>query len=100
MKRIRFRFLGTLRAGLTAAAQQSMNVEFGASSNVGKVRAKNQDHYSIIRMSRSLDVLSTNLPGGEIPQKVEEFGYAMVVADGMGGMAGGNAPASWRSRPV
>lgn len=76
-------------AGSTAAAQQSVKVEFGASSHVGKVRAKNQDHYSIMRIARSLDVLSTNLPGGEIPQKVEEFGYGMVVADGMGGMAGG-----------
>ncbi len=80
---------GYSAAGLTAAAQQTMKVEFGASSHVGKVRAMNQDHYSIFRVARSLDVLSTNLPGGEIPQKVEEFGYAMVVADGMGGMAGG-----------
>jgi len=76
-------------AELTAGAEQTMKVEFGASSHVGKVRAKNQDHYSIFRVARSLDVLSTNLPGGEIPQKVEESGYVMVVADGMGGMAGG-----------
>ncbi len=80
---------GYSAAGVPAAAPQSMKVEFGASSHIGKVRAKNQDHYSIFRVSRSLDVLSTNLPGGEIPQKVEESGYAMVVADGMGGMAGG-----------
>ena len=52
-------------------------------------RAKNQDHYAIFRMSRSLDMLGTNLPGGDIPQRVEESGYVMVIADGMGGMAGG-----------
>ncbi len=80
---------GYSAAGLTAVAQPTMKVEFGASSHVGKVRAMNQDHYSIFRVARSLEVLSTNIPGGESPQKVEEFGYAMVLADGMGGMAGG-----------
>jgi serine/threonine protein phosphatase PrpC len=80
---------GYSAAELTAAAQQSMKVEFGASSHVGKVRAKNQDHFSIVRIARSLDVVSSNIPRFEIPEKVEEFAYGMVAADGMGGMAGG-----------
>ena len=80
---------GYSAAGLTAAAQQSMKVDFGASSHVGKVRAKNQDHFSIVRIARSLDVVSSNIPRFEIPEKVEEFAYGMVVAAGMGGMAGG-----------
>jgi PPM family protein phosphatase len=79
---------GYSAAGLTASAQ-SMKVEFGASSHVGKVRAKNQDHFSIVRIARSLDVVSSNISSFEIPEKVEEFAYGMVVADGMGGMAGG-----------
>jgi len=77
-------------SGLTSAARQSMKVEFGASSHVGKVRAENQNHYSIVRIARSLDVVSSNIPGFEIPEKIEEFAYGMVVADGMGGMAGGD----------
>ncbi len=74
---------------VSGTARHTVNVEFGATSHIGKVRATNQDHYSIFRLARSLDVLCTNIPGNEIPQKVEESGYAMMIADGMGGMVGG-----------
>lgn len=66
-----------------------VDVEFGAISHPGKVRTNNEDHFLVFRLSRCLNTLLTNLPHGEIPQQFEEYGYAMVVADGMGGMAAG-----------
>ncbi len=64
-------------------------VEFGARSHVGKVRDKNEDHFLISQIGRTLRVLQTSLPPGEVPGEIEEAAYGMVVADGMGGMAGG-----------
>jgi protein phosphatase len=69
--------------------RKRVNVEFGAGSHVGKVRERNQDHYAIVRIGRTLDVVRSNLPEGDVPERVEDYGYAMAVADGMGGMVGG-----------
>src|SRR5260370_33454324 len=66
-----------------------VKVDIDARSDVGKVRANNEDHVLVARISRSLRVLATNLPAEEAPQLIEDNGYAYVVADGMGGMAAG-----------
>ena len=55
----------------------------------GKVRQNNEDHYIITQMGRSFRALATNMPAGELPEPVDDTSYAMVVADGMGGMAAG-----------
>lgn len=66
-----------------------MRVEFGAMSHPGKVRPNNEDHFLIVRLRRSLGVLMTNLPEGQLAPQTDEDAYAMIVADGMGGAAGG-----------
>ncbi len=72
------------------ARRPTVTVEFAGASHIGKVRRKNEDHYLVTRISRRLDVLSTNVPEGELPQVLEDSAYAMVVADGMGGMGAGD----------
>jgi serine/threonine protein phosphatase PrpC len=66
-----------------------VKVDVAARSDRGKVRANNEDHFLVARFGRYLDVLTTNLPSGEISDRVEEAGYGLIVADGMGGEAGG-----------
>jgi PPM family protein phosphatase len=66
-----------------------VRVEFGAMSHPGRVRQKNEDHFLIGRIRRSLSVLRTSLPAAELPPPRHEDGYAMVVADGLGGSAAG-----------
>lgn len=66
-----------------------VRVELAGLSDVGKVRKNNEDHFLVVRFSRSMDCLITNLPAGTIPAQAAEVGYGMVVADGVGGSAGG-----------
>jgi serine/threonine protein phosphatase PrpC len=58
-------------------------------SHKGNVREDNQDHYLVARVGRSLDTLVTSLPEGEVPERFDETGFALMVADGMGGAAAG-----------
>jgi protein phosphatase len=67
----------------------SVRVEFGAASHAGKVRHINEDHYLIVRLGRSQETLATTLNQAEVPDKFDESGYAMMVADGLGGTGAG-----------
>jgi protein phosphatase len=64
--------------------------EFAARSHVGLVRHENEDHFLVMRATRALETLATNLPDGALPSTTTEAIEAMVVADGMGGAAGGS----------
>ena len=64
-------------------------VDAAGLSHRGAVRSDNQDHYLVARIGRSLDTLITSLPDGEVPDRFDETGYVMMVADGMGGAAAG-----------
>ena len=66
---------------------QSVDMEFvfGALSRRGPGRSSNDDHYLIMRLGRHLETLKTSLPDGDLPRHFDEYGYGMVVADGMGG---------------
>jgi PPM family protein phosphatase len=67
----------------------SVRIDVTGLSHPGKVRARNEDHFIVTRIGRYLETVLTSLPSGEVPERAEEVGYAMIVADGMGGHAGG-----------
>jgi len=66
-----------------------VRIDAAGLSHKGKVRPANEDHYLVARVGRSLDTLVTSLPPGEVPERFDETGFAMMVADGMGGAAAG-----------
>jgi protein phosphatase len=70
-------------------ASADIKVDLAASTHQGLVRANNEDHYLVLRVRRALHTLLTNLPAGSLQSEYDEIGYGMVVADGMGGSAGG-----------
>lgn len=76
------------------AFSSSVQVDVAGLTDQGKVRANNEDHFLIARFGRSLVTLKTNVPAELVPERFDETGYALVVADGMGGAAAGEVASS------
>ncbi len=66
-----------------------MAIDVAAATHAGHVRANNEDHYLVVRFGRSLENLYTNIEPGKLRPNYNLTGYGLVVADGLGGMAGG-----------
>jgi serine/threonine protein phosphatase PrpC len=72
-------------------ASSELSVEIGAASVCGKFRSQNTDHYLAMRLGRTQQTLLTTLSATDLPPRFEEYSYAMLVADGVGGHAGARA---------
>jgi PPM family protein phosphatase len=68
-----------------------VRVEIGARSHRGTVRPNNEDHYIIVRTGRQQETLETSLPRSDVPERFDESGYTMLVADGLGETGAGAA---------
>jgi protein phosphatase len=65
-------------------------IEVFGLSHTGLVPTENQDHFLVARMRKLVEVTSTNLERDELePRLPGDDAYLMVVADGVGGRAGG-----------
>jgi PPM family protein phosphatase len=65
-------------------------------SDVGHVRTQNQDQYLIATLHRTIEIESTSIPA----QQGQQFGpgaraLLLLVADGVGGGAGGEEASAW-----
>lgn len=81
---------GAQLQGETGAPRASLSsrtkVDLGAASRRGSSRPFNADSYLVLSFQRGLHTVLTNLPASEAPEGYYERGYAVFVADGMGGM--------------
>src|SRR5438270_13954797 len=71
-----------------------VRAEVGGLSHPGKVRPNNEDCFLAARFARSMVTLGTNLPDGRVPDRYEEAGFVLMVADGIGGAAAGEVASS------
>jgi PPM family protein phosphatase len=72
-----------------AGESSHVAVELAALSHTGRVRTANEDHFLAVRFERTMDLLASNLPTGEVPDHYAEAVYGLLVADGVGGSAAG-----------
>jgi protein phosphatase len=70
-------------------ASALISVDVAALTHRGKVRQNNEDQFLVGRTERDLEVLATSLGQEDISRHSRETGYGMIVADGMGGVEGG-----------
>ena len=73
-------------------------IDFGAITHAGKVRTNNEDAYIIYRTGRYWEKVKTSLEAGDLPDRSDELGYGMAIADGMGGAAGGEVASNMALR--
>jgi protein phosphatase len=81
--------LATPRQAAPQTTSSLVEVDLGGLSHRGTVRANNEDTFFVARFDRIMRALLTNLAPGEYPAASAETSYGMLVADGMGGHAGG-----------
>ena len=62
----------------------SVTVDMSAQSERGEAQASNDDHFLAVRLGRSQETLATSLSPADAPSPFQEYGYSMLVADGMG----------------
>jgi PPM family protein phosphatase len=74
--------------------RRSVSADFAALSQAGKARHNNQDRYFVGQLGRMFETVLSNVPKPLLPMRVEERGYGMLVADGMGGEAAGEVASS------
>jgi serine/threonine protein phosphatase PrpC len=70
-------------------SSRKVELDIAALSDKGKVRPANEDSFVVFRLGRFLEPLATSIPEHEMPPRTEEHGYAMIVADGVGGLEAG-----------
>ena len=67
------------------------NLDVYGLSDVGKERARNEDHFLVATLNRSLDLRYSNMEGaGALDRFNAVAAHLLVVADGVGGIAGGD----------
>jgi len=66
-----------------------VTVETSGLSDRGLRRDGNEDHFLIARIDRTWRTVQTNMPTDMLPSRETESVTAQIVADGMGGAAGG-----------
>jgi PPM family protein phosphatase len=84
---------GALTAVLAADLKpRDAELDLFGMTHQGLVRRENQDHFLIGTLHRELAVHGTSLPAmDQLPLRGERFATFAVVADGVGGVAGGAA---------
>jgi protein phosphatase len=72
------------------SATSPVQVDISALSSPGLVRERNEDTFLVLRGFRGLEVLGSSLGDAAMPHRFDVSAYAMLVADGMGGLPGGD----------
>ena len=67
----------------------ALKLDIAALTHIGLVRESNEDAFLVVRNGRYMERIESNLPESLVAPRTEEFAHALMLADGMGGMAAG-----------
>jgi protein phosphatase len=84
---------GTAASAGRQAREQALTVRSFGLTHPGKVRPKNEDHFLISELSKTMWISQSSLPQPEM-QRGAERGHLFLVADGMGGHQAGEQASS------
>lgn len=93
---------------MTVAQQETVamrpsrsNIDVFGTTHPGRVRAANEDHYLVASLHKMLQVEATSLHGEQLDGLVSQsHGYVFLVADGVGGLVGGDRASGAALRAV
>ena len=77
------------QTSLVAERGALMAIDVAAATHTGHVCTNNEDHHLVVRFRRSLENLYSNINPEMLHPDYTLTGYGFLVADGLGGMAGG-----------
>src|SRR5262249_8744068 len=67
----------------------ALNLTFAGTTHKGRIREVNEDQYLIVHVHKSLDIVESSLEAREFADLPEQEAFVFLVADGIGGRAGG-----------
>jgi protein phosphatase len=67
-----------------APLSSTVRLEVGAATRCGGRQRQNEDQYLVVKVGRQQETLLSSLAEGDLPNRFEEHGYGMLVADGAG----------------
>ena len=75
---------------MTATAVASVRVDAKGLTDIGKKRKGNEDHFVILTLRKQVEVRDSSLADPSVFERLHgPEGWLFVVADGVGGVAGG-----------
>jgi protein phosphatase len=75
---------------MTATPMASAQVDASGLTDVGRKRKSNEDHFVIVSLRRGAEVRQTSVPDARVFERLQgQEALLFVVADGVGGRAGG-----------
>jgi protein phosphatase len=83
--------MSTIRNSLVRRSRPlASDIDVFGLTDQGKVRKENQDQFLIASLHKTMQIQSTSLPPERLPELMSESrGFVFLVADGVGGMPGG-----------
>jgi protein phosphatase len=72
----------------TGIPTNRVHADIAALTDTG-ARPNNEDAYIVYRLGRFMERVASNLPEGDLPERVDDAGHLLIVGDGVGGAAGG-----------
>ena len=80
---------GQAQRDISTSFSSLVDIDLFGTSNSGKLRRSNEDHFVVVRCERVLETTFSNMLDNQPGNRVEETAYGMIVADGVGGEAAG-----------